>query len=110
MKRGFETTDINVGWVFIAALGLIIFGVILNLFLKPYFNYFTKGTTSETVEKFNPSGPKLQVDESRDLKTYLAKERLRLSTYDWIDKTKGIARIPIDRAIDILTHEKAEKK
>ena len=33
-----------------------------------------------------------------------------LSTYDWIDKKKGIARIPIDRAMELTVAELAQQK
>jgi hypothetical protein len=44
------------------------------------------------------------------LKT-LREETLKdLTTYTWIDKNKGVARIPIDRAMEVTVAELAQKK
>jgi len=44
------------------------------------------------------------------LKT-LREETLKdLTTYAWVDKNKGVARIPIDRAIEVTVAELAQKK
>src|SRR5437660_6664344 len=44
------------------------------------------------------------------LKT-LREETLKdLTTYAWVDKNKGVARIPIDRAMELTVAELAQKK
>src|SRR5438552_10238114 len=43
------------------------------------------------------------------LKT-LHEEAKALGTYGWIDKTKGVARLPIDRAMQLTVAELAGKK
>jgi hypothetical protein len=44
------------------------------------------------------------------LKT-LREETLKdLTTYAWVDKNKGVARIPIDRAMEVTVAELAQKK
>lgn len=48
------------------------------------------------------SGPRLQPDPPREKGQLEAYEAQQLTTYDWVDKESGIARIPVDRAIDIL--------
>jgi len=44
------------------------------------------------------------------LKTSREEAAKALSTYGWIDKNKGIARIPIDRAIELTVAELAQQK
>jgi hypothetical protein len=46
--------------------------------------------------------PRLQVDARRDLRELRAAEDAALQGYGWIDKERGLVRIPIDRAIDVL--------
>ncbi len=46
--------------------------------------------------------PPLQREPSRDLAALRAEKRAILGEYAWIDRDKGIARIPIDRAISLL--------
>jgi hypothetical protein len=44
------------------------------------------------------------------LKTLREESQKDLTTYAWIDKNKGIARIPIDRAMELTVTELAQKK
>jgi hypothetical protein len=46
--------------------------------------------------------PNLQPDPVADYNEMHILEDQRLDTYQWIDKKAGIARIPIDRAMDLL--------
>ena len=47
--------------------------------------------------------PSLQRSPEQDLAEILLKQRQPLSRYEWIDKSKGLARIPIDKAMQIVT-------
>src|SRR6267378_3644166 len=44
------------------------------------------------------------------LKTAREEDAKALTTYAWIDKNKGTARIPIDRAMELAVTELAQKK
>jgi hypothetical protein len=46
-------------------------------------------------------GPLLQVSPRQDLELMRKREETWLTTPSWIDKERGIARIPIDRAIAV---------
>lgn len=46
--------------------------------------------------------PRLQPQPQQDLLALRNREDQQLSQYAWIDKSKGIVRIPIDRAMDLL--------
>jgi hypothetical protein len=45
-----------------------------------------------------------------NLKTLREETDKALTTYDWIDKTKGLARIPIERAMELTVAELAKQK
>ena len=49
-----------------------------------------------------PPEPRLQVSPPRDMNEFRAREAALVGSYGWIDRRSGIARIPIDRAIDIV--------
>jgi hypothetical protein len=49
-----------------------------------------------------PPAPRLQANPGVDLMQFKQQELDRLNHYGWINKDAGIARIPIDRAMDIL--------
>src|SRR5437773_3411292 len=44
------------------------------------------------------------------LKTFREEAAKALTTYGWIDKNKGVARIPIDRAMELTTAKLAQQK
>ena len=46
--------------------------------------------------------PRLQIDPQCDLQELRRQEEKILSTYAWVDREKGIARIPVDRAIQLF--------
>jgi hypothetical protein len=48
------------------------------------------------------SEPPLQAQPSRELRVMRVAEDEVLTTYGWVDRDKGIARIPIERALQIL--------
>jgi hypothetical protein len=52
------------------------------------------------VDRF--PNPRLQESPPVDLVDIKREERTRISSYGWADQKKGIARIPVDRAMDIL--------
>lgn len=62
----------------------------------------------EAREQPLPPGPLLQSTPEEDLVELRATEDELLSTYGWVDETAGIARIPIDRAIELLSEEASQ--
>ena len=49
--------------------------------------------------------PVLQIDPVADLRAYQAQEAELLNSYGWVSKRAGIARIPIERAIEITAQQ-----
>lgn len=52
-----------------------------------------------------PPAPILESAVGEDLKKLRDHEEQVLNSYTWIDRSKGIVRIPIDRAIDLMVEE-----
>jgi hypothetical protein len=46
--------------------------------------------------------PHLQISPAVDLEKFREREAAELSTYGWIDRTAGVVRIPIARAMDLV--------
>ncbi len=49
-----------------------------------------------------PPAPRIEVAPAIEYQQLRAQEDQMLSTYGWMDRKAGVARIPIDRAIDLL--------
>src|SRR5882762_9281488 len=52
-----------------------------------------------------PPGPRLQPSPPRDMDELRAKDQEALNTYGWVDPSRGVARIPVERAIEIAAEK-----
>ena len=52
-----------------------------------------------------PPQPRLQVNGHADLEQYLKQEQETLDSYGWVNRSTGIVKIPIDRAMKVLLHQ-----
>jgi hypothetical protein len=56
------------------------------------------------IDRIRP--PVLQDSNGDDLVALRKKETAVLEAYEWVDRSKGIVRIPIERAMQLLVEEK----
>jgi len=52
-----------------------------------------------------PPEPRLQAAPVADMRKLRAEENAILTTYDWVDRSAGVVRIPIERGIDIVSEK-----
>jgi hypothetical protein len=100
----------EIDWRRITLIGVGILAVLgLGAQLGSYalFHYFSGGAggpdaapPSEAGEL--PPAPRLQSDPPFDLERLRAEEKARLETYGWVNRERGIARIPVERAMDLV--------
>ena len=57
---------------------------------------------AEARVKSVPAGPLLQSDPEKDLKALRAREDAVLASWAWTDATRTHARVPADRALEIV--------
>lgn len=105
-----ETKDVNAFAVGLFGVCLAVLCVVAVILLIGLFRYFDKQEAATHAPAEAPAAampglpaqPKLQVHEPEDLKQMRAREDQILGSYGWVDKDKGIVRIPIDRAMELL--------
>lgn len=106
----YEHSDINTRMV--ADLGFgILAGTWFCMFLL-YFaftflmNYRAKSGPPAPVRASEvaaePPAPRIQASPAADLQDLRAHEDFELHSYGWIDKQKGVVRIPIERAMELV--------
>jgi hypothetical protein len=103
---GHETTDVNAWAIGKFAIGLVIVCVVsiaLLFGLLKFFQSRQETSVANTVEptKLFPQ-PQLQKTPIPDLKAIRAEEDKLLNGYAWVDQPKGVVRIPVERAIEVL--------
>ena len=109
-KLGYEPEDANPRWVVGTAIAGSIFVLVAAAVLYALPTLFERmgpvvgGPPPSALERRAPTPPppRLQSLPSQHLATYRAHEALVLNGYAWIDAERGIARIPIDRAMSLL--------
>src|SRR2546423_9834090 len=102
-RGGFEQADVDAWAVGKFGIGLVAMCLVSLVLLFGLFRYFQsmEGGRTETVVKLPPE-PRLETTPNLDLKAVRAAEDQMLNSYGWVDQQKGVVRLPIDRAIDLL--------
>ena len=83
-------------WLGIVCL-FVLFGLIVLAVIGP----------SPRTSDYEETRAKKRVEK---LKTLHEETQKELTTYAWVDKNKGVARIPIDRAMEVTVADLAQKK
>jgi hypothetical protein len=108
---GHEMTDVNIGGVYVFALGLMVTLVIVYMLVWMLFAVFAGRAAVRTVRQYPlaagqeervPPAPRLQVNPREDLRELRAREDILLGSYGWVDKNQGVVRIPIDEATKLI--------
>ena len=104
-KGGFEESDVNVIAVGKFGIALLLATIAVMALLVGVFKYFKASeggqpVTADPVKVFPQ--PQLQKSPIPDLKTVRAAEDQILKSYGWVDQQRGIARIPIAQAMELV--------
>jgi hypothetical protein len=110
-----ERRDVNVFQITAFGIGLLLSCIVVVFAMWAMFDFlFTredaKNANNSAASMMNerpklPPEPRLQAEPKIELKDLRADEDAILSSYGWIDPDKGIIRIPIDQAIDIVAQK-----
>lgn len=115
---GHEISDVSVRGIFLFAAGLAVMAVVLHVVLGMVMQGFD--TRAGRLEARRPvryqdqSGqfptPNLQESPNADMRAMAVQERDALLGYGWVDRPAGIARIPIERAMNLVADQKGLMK
>jgi len=100
-----ETRDVDVWAIGRFGMGLALLCILSLAGLLGLFHYFESrygGRVAITLPPGPESGPRLEVTPVLDLARERAAEDKILNSYGWVDQKAGIARIPIDKAMDFV--------
>jgi hypothetical protein len=107
---GYETRDANARGVFnfLVFLGLLL--VVSVLLCWGLFRYFSRQQAGPAGSPFEdtrelPLGPQLQVNPREDWLKFHEQQEQSLETFGWQNRGAGIARVPIERAMDLLVQK-----
>lgn len=111
-RGGYEKRDADARWIFGIVAFLLVSGLIIHFCIagvlsrmekKPMPRDSWSGARPAVNSGAEPRGvPLLQLAPEVDLQAFRAREDAELTTYGWIDRTAGVVRIPIDRAMELI--------
>jgi len=108
---GHERSDVNTWAIGKFAIALALVCVSAMALLMGLFRYFVQREGPLPPKAYSdlaharvsePPLPRLEETPVLDLARERAAEEQKLNSYGWVDKSQGVAHIPIDRAIDLL--------
>jgi hypothetical protein len=121
----FEREDLGTRAVFVFMIGLAIFGVVTYFIVVAMYSFLdhyersrmatasplvtSKGAMSRVVTQadmdkaFKDNGaPMLETNERGQFRDFLMNQEKQLRSYGWVDEKDGVARIPIERAMELI--------
>ena len=107
---GHETRDIQItpiGVAGVALVALIVFSMVAMLILMKYYEVREAADSppanplAAQFARTTPPAPQLQTHPAADIAAFRAQEDAVLNGYGWVNKTAGVVRIPIARAMEL---------
>ncbi len=119
LARGHEDRDVSLRPIVIASLGLAALILVAVAAMRLLFVY-NLDRTAKLSEPANPlavaSGerlppePRLLPHPVEQLQQLRAEEKSTLESYGWVDRSKGVVRIPVERAMELVAKRGLPKR
>jgi hypothetical protein len=102
---GHETTDVNIWAVGKFGIALVVITLLSVALLIGVFQFF-QSREDRVAKAIDPvkvfPTPQLLQDEPKNLTQFRDEEAKLVNGYGWVDQSKGVVRIPVDQAMDLL--------
>jgi len=121
----FEREDLGTRAVFVFMIGLAIFGVVTYFIVVAMYSFSRSlrafahghrqpaghfegsdvacGHAGDMDKAFKDNGaPMLETNERGQFRDFLMNQEKQLRSYGWVDEKDGVARIPIERAMELI--------
>jgi len=110
----YERRDVDIVQITGFGIGLLIAFMVSVVAMWGLFEYFKvredkvnppNPPAMMSEKQMMPPKPQLQPDPPQELKAMRQNEDMLLTSYGWMDQSKGIVHIPIEAAIDIVAQK-----
>jgi hypothetical protein len=109
---GHETRDFNMRVIVLFGASLVVLlagSLALMAWLFALFNVTPKGYgvrgAPVAATPPSPPGPRLQASPTQDMQDMFQAENAQLHSYGWVDRSAGMVRMPIDRAMEFVVRQ-----
>jgi hypothetical protein len=111
---GHERRDVSFKPLMIAAVVLVVALVVAVVGMERLFGFLARREAARSnpasplaaSRRAAPPEPRLQSEPIGDLRKLREREQSTLDSYGWVDRERGVVRVPIERAME-LTLEQA---
>lgn len=106
--------DIRFRWVYLIGGALVILTLVYAVLMWPFSFELLQRVESgdppasplaEARERSLPPAPRLQADPPQEIRQLHEWEERVLSSYGWVNRARGVARIPVERAMELVLEE-----
>jgi hypothetical protein len=104
----YEPGDVDAPFLAKFGIGMVFLIIVFCFGLWGFFDYVARraAEVEPTRRAVNlsrePPEPHLQVNASGDYQQIIQEEERQMQQYAWVDPDKGIVRIPVARAMDLI--------
>jgi hypothetical protein len=108
VRRGHEVQDVNPRSLLWLGAAVVVGVVIVQILL--WFMLAGMRSSEDGDQRLSPlakqapppPAPRLQSQSLRDYEEYRREQEAKLNSYGWFDREKGIVRVPITRAMELV--------
>jgi hypothetical protein len=110
-----EASGVNVRAVIVTGLGLSAIVVLCAIALLGFRAWLARGLayhagpSTEAIELQGFAAPRLETDPARDIAAFDREKAAKLHRYRWIDRSRGLVQIPIERAMELQSQAHAQR-
>lgn len=99
-----EPNEIQVGPI-VRAILLVAAVLLLSYPLASFLIDFFGGSTEKRTERPDFEPARQWLAHSEELEALRSQQRARLSEFEWVDRSRGIVQIPLDKSMDIAAEQ-----
>lgn len=100
---GYEKQDVGFRFAMVFVSALIAAVVVVLIFLVWFYRMVAPAPPQQaTTARRLPPGPVLQANPAVDMAKFRQREEQKVSSYGWVDRNAGIAKVPVQRAMEMV--------
>ncbi|HVS15154.1 MAG TPA: hypothetical protein VMV46_14595 [Thermoanaerobaculia bacterium] len=107
--HGDPDPELQVSPVAKVLVAIALIGLVAAALMWPLVHGFARSSMrrvpAERIDESRPGGPRLQTAPEQDMRAFRAREAIALHSYGWVDESAGVARIPVERAAELVLEE-----
>ena len=101
----YERSDIESGGVAWIAAGLGLFVLVVPLLMPLVYPQSMHHVSPAAPPALSADAPELEIAPSENLQRLDRASKQLSESYGWVDRERGVVRIPVARAVDSLLHK-----